>query len=78
MLLSAKDAAQLLGLKMSGLYNLVYKRAIPYYKIPNGKNLFFIKEELENLIIGNRFSSKKELASQAATYIVESGRRNNV
>ncbi len=46
------DVAEYLGLSIGHIYNLCYRREIPFIK--KGKNLFFIPGEIENwLLEGN-------------------------
>ena len=44
-ILSARQAADYLGISLSYLYKLTYGRTIPYYK-PNGKLIYFIEADL--------------------------------
>ena len=45
-MLSMSEAAEFLGLEMSGLRMLTHKKLIPYYK-PNGKTCYFDPKELK-------------------------------
>jgi len=45
-MLSMSEAAEFLGLEISGLRMLTHKKLIPYYK-PNGKTCYFDPEELK-------------------------------
>lgn len=58
--LSISEAAIFLGIKKSTLYKLTHKRSIPFYK-PGGKLIFFLKCDLDNYLMINRFDSKDEL-----------------
>ncbi len=44
--MSVKEAAYYLSMSISALYKLTASGAIPHYK-PNGKKIFFDKEELD-------------------------------
>lgn len=45
-MLSMSEAAEFLGLEVSGLRMLTHKKLIPYYK-PNGKTCYFDPKELK-------------------------------
>lgn len=55
-ILNLKEAAQFTGYSKSHLYKLTHYRKIDHYK-PNGKNIFFKKEDLENFLL----KGKKEV-----------------
>ena len=44
-LLTTEEAAVFLGMTVDGLRGLTHRKLIPYYK-PNGKNMYFDREEL--------------------------------
>lgn len=46
-MLNMTEAAEFLGLEVSGLRMLTHKKLIPYYK-PNGKTCYFDPEELKD------------------------------
>ena len=48
--LTSKEAAEYLGLKMGGLYDLTKKKKIPFHK-PNGKRLLFRRDELDAWVV---------------------------
>ena len=50
------EAASFTGYSKSHLYKLTHYRKIEHYK-PNGKNIFFKKEDLENFLL----QGKKEV-----------------
>lgn len=54
-----KEAIELLGISKSTLYKLTHKKEIPYYK-PNGKLIFFKREELMAWVFSTRVSSVRE------------------
>lgn len=64
------EAGQYLGLSVSHLYKLTSAGSIPYYK-PNGKKLYFNREELDNWLLRNRSMTKDEIESVAANYIMK-------
>jgi excisionase family DNA binding protein len=55
------------GLKKSYLYKLTSTGAIPFYK-PNGKLMYFSREELDQWLMQNRRATKQEIEGQASTY----------
>lgn len=57
------------GLSKLYLYKLTSKNGIPHYK-PNGKNVYFKKEEVDNWLLRNRQSTNEELNSEAISYAV--------
>lgn len=44
-MLTISEAAEFLGLEVSGVHMLTHKKLIPYYK-PNGKTIYFDPKEL--------------------------------
>ncbi len=65
-LLTAQQAADLLGMSKTGIYGLVYKRQIPFYK-PNKRLLYFRRDELIDWATLNRSTPDSELEATAAT-----------
>ena len=59
-LMTTTEAAKYLGLRPSYLYNLMMRRAIPYYK-PNGKLCFFAREDLDAWLRRVRVKSQDEI-----------------
>lgn len=51
------------------VYKLTSQNKIPFYR-PNGKQLFFKKEEIDNWLLRNRQSTKEEIEIEAANYSV--------
>ena len=47
--------------------------AIPFYK-PNGKKIYFKRDELDEWIFGSRVSPHSEIEEEAAEYILKKGR----
>lgn len=58
------EAAAFLGLTRESIYNLIAKKAIPHYK-PNGKTLYFKKEELSAWIAAGRVATTAEINQTA-------------
>ena len=64
-ILTADEAATMLDMKVSMIYSLTSKHKIPFYK-PNGKKIFFKKDELEQWVLSSRVSTDDELQQKAA------------
>lgn len=71
--LNFAEAAQYLELSHSHLYKLTSAGNIPFYK-PNGKKLYFNREELNEWLLRNRNSTQEEIDQQAADYLIKKGR----
>lgn len=59
-ILSFKEAVLFLGVSESFLYKLTFGKFINYYK-PNGKLIYFKKEDLVNWMLTNKQSSIQEV-----------------
>ncbi len=70
--LTFDDVALLTGLSKSHLYKLTCNRQIPHYK-PNGKNIFFNRQEIEDWLLQNRVNTEQEAQIGAAKYVVSEG-----
>jgi excisionase family DNA binding protein len=57
----------LTGLSKSYMYKLTSTGGIPCYK-PQGKQIFFKKDEVESWLLQNRKATNKELDALASTY----------
>lgn len=62
--LSVEEAAIFLGFAPSYIYKLTMRNQIPFYK-PNGKMVYFKKDELEAWMTQNRVSTSEELEDKA-------------
>lgn len=58
--LTPDEVSLMYGLSKDYLYHLTSERLIPYYK-PNGKKIFFDKEEVENWFLQNRRDTVEEI-----------------
>ncbi len=67
--ISVQETAIILDLSIQTVYHYIHQRRIPYYK-PNGRNVYFKKEELEAYIQRHRIKSDEELDELASNYIV--------
>lgn len=66
------DVVLLTGLSKSYLYKLTCTRQIPHYK-PNGKHIYFDRNEVEAWMKQNRVNTALEAEQAAAAYIVKGG-----
>jgi len=71
--LNFNEAAVYLEVSHSHLYKLTSTGAIPFYK-PNGKKIYFNRQELDNWILKSKHLSVDEINKQADDYIAEKGR----
>ena len=71
--LNFNETCKYLELSQSHLYKLTSTAAIPHYK-PNGKKLYFQREELDQWLLRNRMDSQDEIEQQAADYLIKKGR----
>lgn len=69
-LLTTEDAAILLGMSRSSIYKMTHEGVIPFYK-PNGKVVYFEKEELLKWMRPCRVASEKEIEEAAKLKIQE-------
>ncbi len=56
------------GLSKSYLYKLTSSGGIPCYK-PQGKQIYFNKQEIDHWLLQNRKSTNLELENQASTFV---------
>jgi len=66
-ILTADEAARMLDMKVSMIYSLTSRRKIPFYK-PNGKKIFFKKDELEKWILSHRMDTDEEIRQKAINF----------
>lgn len=67
-MLTVDDASLITGLSKSYLYKLTQSQQIPHYK-PNGKFVYFDREDLEQWMRRNRVASQDEVESTVHTYL---------
>ena len=63
------EAATYMGISKSCLYKMTSQKTISHYK-PNGKMIFFDREELENYLLSVRVKPQSEIEEEASTYVV--------
>ncbi|MDO9154165.1 MAG: helix-turn-helix domain-containing protein [Paludibacter sp.] len=64
-----EEAATYMGMSKSCLYKMTSQKIVPHYK-PNGKMIFFDREELEAYLLSVRIKPQSEIAEVASTYVV--------
>ena len=62
-----EEAALILGVATSTLYKMTMRNQVPYYK-PNGKLIYFNKQELEEWMQQNRVATAEETDARASDY----------
>ena len=65
--LNLAEVLLLTGLSKSYVYKLTSTGGIPCYK-PQGKQIYFKKDEVESWLLQNRKATNKELDALASTY----------
>ena len=66
--LNFEEVAAYTGLSKSNLYKLTCSGGIPCYK-PQGKHIYFNKQEIDQWLMQNRKATTKEIDNQAATFV---------
>lgn len=64
--LTVDDVALLAGLTKRTVYRMTNANRLPYYR-PNGKEIYFDREEVERWLLSNRHSTDEELRAAAVT-----------
>lgn len=66
--LNFDEVAVYTGLSKSHLYKLTSTGGIPCYK-PQGKHIYFSKEEIDKWLLTNKKKSNAEIDSEATTFV---------
>jgi excisionase family DNA binding protein len=66
--LNFNEVAAYTGLSKSYLYKLTSSAGIPCYK-PQGKQIYFNKQEIDQWLLQNRKATNIELENQASTFV---------
>lgn len=66
-ILTVEDLINYTGFSRSYIYKLVHKSVIPYSK-PNGKTLFFQKNEIDEWLLQNKSLSNSQIEQKALNY----------
>ena len=72
--LNFNEACRYLEISPSHLYKLTSTRQIPHF-CPQGKKLYFNRQELEDWLQRNRQSTKEEIDKEATDYVISHKRR---
>ncbi len=68
-MLNINDVALLTGLSKAHVYRLTCNHVLPYYK-PNGKQIYFKRQDVEMWMQTNRVNSVGDAEAMAARYCV--------
>lgn len=71
--LQLEDAASYIGFSKSYLYKLTSSNTIPHYK-PQGKQIYFDKNELDQWLLRNRVKTVEEVEKEAADHLTNKKR----
>lgn len=66
--LTFNEALEYTGFSRSYMYKLTHRGAIPHSK-PNGKIIFFDRQQLEAWLLRNRVRSQAEIEAEAIEYL---------
>ena len=72
--LNFNEACRYLEISPSHLYKLTSTRQIPHF-CPQGKKLYFNRQELEDWLQRNRQSTTEEIDKEATDYVISRKRR---
>lgn len=72
--LNFEEACRYLSISESHLYRLTSQKQIPHF-CPQGKKLYFKRDEIDNWLLRNRRSSADEIERQATDYIIQRRRK---
>lgn len=67
--LDVDDVVALTGLSKGFVYKLTCRKEIPHYK-PNGKLLYFDRQEIESWMKQNRVNTMEEAEQTASKYLI--------
>ena len=70
--LNFNEATTYLDLSHSHLYKLTSRATIAHYK-PNGKKIYFKREELDAWLLSNRTSTMEEVLQEANNFTLKNG-----
>jgi excisionase family DNA binding protein len=72
--LNLSEASRYLNISESHIYKLTSTRQIPHF-CPQGKKLYFKREELDEWLMRNRQAATDEIERQAADYVIKNRRK---
>jgi excisionase family DNA binding protein len=72
--LNINEACAYLDMSTSHIYKMTSQKQIPHF-CPQGKKLYFRREELDQWLLRNRQDSIDEIETRAANYLITNKRR---
>ena len=72
--LTLTEVSMMYGISPDYLYHLTSDKLIPYYK-PNGKKIYFLKEEIETWLLRNRQDTVDEMQQQVVVRDLKNNKR---
>ena len=75
--LTLQEAAQYMGIARSSLYKMTSNQTIPFYR-PNGKLIFFEKDDILSWIRRNRVFSTEEIEEEARLHMQRLSIKNKI
>lgn len=73
-MLNVQELSEYIGMSTSSIYKLVYNNIIPFYK-PNGKILYFDREEINTWLRQNKSQSITQIQQQALDYSLKNRKK---
>lgn len=73
--LNFEEACKYLAVSPSHLYKLTSQKQIPHF-CPQGKKLYFRRDEIDRWLQRNRQASADEIDKEATDYIIRNRRKN--
>ena len=71
--LNFSDACDFTGISPSYMYKLTHNARIPHYK-PHGKNVYFLREELEQWLLQNPVRTAEQKDREATEFVLRKRR----
>ncbi len=68
--LSMDECSEYTGLTKNYLYKLTHNKQIPHFK-PNGKKLFFKRQDIDNWLLSNKVDSQNDFDERAMEKVFE-------
>lgn len=73
-MINVQELSDYIGMSTSSIYKLVYNNIIPFYK-PNGKILYFDREEINTWLRQNKSQSASQIEQQALEYSLKNRKK---
>ncbi|SEJ40378.1 transcriptional regulator, AlpA family [Myroides marinus] len=73
-MINVQELSDYIGMSTSSIYKLVYNNVIPFYK-PNGKILYFDREEINTWLRQNKSQSVAQIEQQALDYSLKNRKK---